>query len=282
MIFWQGQLFCIEEQLSGILSKSGLSRYVTTEKGGKMKRFLCLFGILCLMGPGSLAAISQDTLPADSDPFSGNTEINLNQSGDYAKKTDDRPLPKTEEPVPLDDKRAETVAPRPGATARLIRVPLPITPGVQAGIRREIEQMITTLPKDEPGRPIVIFEFLTAADNSGGKTEFGDAVDLARLIASKRMTRFRTVAYVPRSIDDLALLPVMACEEIIMNESAFLGSDGTNVTEIEDIYVPAFETFAAQRNTLPAALAMGMLDPDIAVYRITPGRWNAMGHRIGA
>jgi membrane-bound serine protease (ClpP class) len=71
-------------------------------------------------------------------------------------------------------------------------------------------------------RPIVVFEF-QAATEAGEATSFGAASDLARYIETGLGGARKTVAYVPQPLEGYAVLPVLACDEIVMGPDASLG-----------------------------------------------------------
>jgi membrane-bound serine protease (ClpP class) len=71
-------------------------------------------------------------------------------------------------------------------------------------------------------RPILVFEFQAAADASE-TTSFGAASDLARYIETGLGGVRKTVAYVPGPLEGFAVIPVLACDEIVMGPDASLG-----------------------------------------------------------
>ncbi|MCD4727806.1 MAG: hypothetical protein K8R46_09100, partial [Pirellulales bacterium] len=122
----------------------------------------------------------------------------------------DEPKPKTPE--------------RPG---RFIPVPLPITGQTFERTRRMVRRAIEKA-KQENARLVLVFEFdVPRGQKSFGRgSDFGAAHDLASFISSKELSAVRTAAYLPRPIEGHAVLPVIACEEIIMAPDALIGAAG--------------------------------------------------------
>jgi membrane-bound ClpP family serine protease len=63
------------------------------------------------------------------------------------------------------------------------------------------------------------------------------------------------------------VLPVLACEEIVIGKEAELGAAGINEKTIDQTLRRAYTEIAERRRTLPTAVALGLLDKDLAVYQ---------------
>jgi membrane-bound ClpP family serine protease len=61
---------------------------------------------------------------------------------------------------------------------------------------------------------------------------------------------------------------VLACEEIAVAENAEFGAAGSGETTIDDAMRAAYRSVAEQRRTIPATVALGMLDPALEVLRV--------------
>jgi membrane-bound ClpP family serine protease len=150
----------------------------------------------------------------------------------------------------------------------LVRVPLPIRGSVDLRVKRMIDQLLSELPA-EGTRPIVVLEFWPPDDGGGEGSEFERALSLARYLASQRLSGVRTVAYLPRTVKGHAVLVVLACEEIIMHPDAKLGAAGIREPVIDPTVRRGYSEIADRRRTIPAAVALGMLDPKLKVQQIT-------------
>src|SRR5262245_35731195 len=155
--------------------------------------------------------------------------------------------------------------------AYCFEVALPITDAVEKSVTKRVEQAIARLPKNGP-RPIVVFELRPASGTAGEGSSFGDALDLARFISGDRLgqAKVKTVAWLPRTVKGHAVLPVLACEQIIMAREAELGAAGSGERQaIDNALRDEYQHVAGRRQTVRAAVAMGMLDKDLAVYKLT-------------
>jgi membrane-bound serine protease (ClpP class) len=163
--------------------------------------------------------------------------------------------------------------PQPPA-AFLFDVALPITDAVEKSVTRRVERAIKQFSAAGQAaggrRPIVIFEFRPAEGASGESSSFGEAVDLARFISGERLRGVETVAWLPRTVKGHAVLPVLACERIIMAKDAEIGAAGIREKPpIEDAIRAAYVEYAARHRTVPPAIAMAFVDQDLAVLKVT-------------
>ncbi len=161
-------------------------------------------------------------------------------------------------------------APNAAPTARRVRIPLPITGSADLVIKQIVQRLIDQLPSTET-RPIVVFEFWAPAGSEGAGSEFERSLSLARFLTSPALRRIRTVAYIPRAVTGHAVLPVLACEQIVMGPDAILGDAGMGETSIGPTMRGGYTEIARSRMTVPEAIALGMLDPQLEVYRVTTG-----------
>jgi len=173
---------------------------------------------------------------------------------------DQPPLPPTAPPV---QGPAEAAAP----TAVLVPVPLPLSGTADKRLKSSLDKLLKELPADT-ARPIVIFEFQPGAQADGYTGDFEPALALARYLASERFSRVRTVAYVPATVEGHAVLPVLACEEIIIAPQAQLGAAGRGERSIDPTMETAYREMAERRRTIPVPLVLAMLDPSRAVFEV--------------
>lgn len=154
--------------------------------------------------------------------------------------------------------------------AYLIRISLPIIGGGDARIKQMVGDVLARLDEvDENGpRPVIVFEFWPSSGENTEGTEFERALSLARFLSSDELNRVRTVAYVPKSISGHAVLVAMACEEIIISPDAEFGDAGIDEEIIDATVRGGYTDIATRRRTMPAAVAVGMLDPAQAVYHV--------------
>jgi membrane-bound serine protease (ClpP class) len=144
-------------------------------------------------------------------------------------------------------------------------VPLPIT---GKSLTRRVDQVLRKLPKADT-RPILVFEFRPPTGTAGEGSGFGDSLDLARYLSGDELSRVHTVAWIVRTVKGHAVLPVLACEQIVMAKDAELGAAGISERTIDDTLRRAYTEIAERRRTVPAAIALGLLDKDLAVQKVS-------------
>ncbi len=143
----------------------------------------------------------------------------------------------------------------------------PITHETLARVRAASRQLVdraAATPKAP--RPILVFEFLPG-DTAPGSSEFGSSYDLASLISRELGGARLTVAYIPQPLKGFAVLPAVACTEIVMAASASLGP----ITPEDRTFDPAHREpvrFLAIRKTREPDLLLGMLDRDADLHLV--------------
>ncbi|HEX5102236.1 MAG TPA: hypothetical protein VFV87_00390, partial [Pirellulaceae bacterium] len=167
-----------------------------------------------------------------------------------------------------DGDAADQPAPATPAEAFRFDVPLPITGLVDQQVTSSVERALRKLPQGGP-RPVFIFEFRPKANSTGEGSDFGRALTLARYLAGDRLSGVRTVAWLPNSVKGHAVLPVLACEQIVMHKEAELGAAGIDEKTIDPALRSGYTEIAERRRTVPTAIALGMLDKSLAVYKVT-------------
>ncbi len=151
--------------------------------------------------------------------------------------------------------------------ARHVIVPLPIVGSVDVMVRERIARARQALPAEQP-RPVLILEFRRAEDESADSSWYERSLALARYLSSDAFNGIRTVAYLPGSVKGHAVLPVIACEELVMHPDAELGAAGIQEKFIDQEVRAGYAAIAAKRRTIPLPLVLGMLDRDLSVLRV--------------
>jgi membrane-bound serine protease (ClpP class) len=138
----------------------------------------------------------------------------------------------------------------------LIRLNQPLTDRLDSRIRRAVSDAIKKAKQDGQW-PVIIFEIRP------GESEFGRAYDLARYLSGSSLNGATTVAYLPEAVTGHAVLVALACEEIIMGEDAQFGNAGESESVIKPSVRSAYIEIANSRKTVPADVALKMLDPAV-------------------
>lgn len=116
-----------------------------------------------------------------------------------------------------------------------------------------------------------MFEFYPAPSKFGEGSNFGRALNLANFLSSRGVSAAKTVAFIPKTIKGHAVLVAMACEEIVMAPDAEIGDAGVDLHQ-EEVIDPTVRSgyfqIAQRRKTIPAQVALGMLDRDLEVLQV--------------
>jgi membrane-bound serine protease (ClpP class) len=162
------------------------------------------------------------------------------------------------------------IEPAAAADSYVVRfdVPLPIDGLVDSHVQSRVEQALRKRPKEGP-RPTFVFEFRPKDNTAGEGNDFERSLSLARYLCGDRLSGVRTVAWLPRSVKGHAVLPVLACEQIIMHKEAELGAAGNDERgAIDALTRRCYQEIADRRKTIPAAIALGMLDKELTVFKV--------------
>jgi membrane-bound serine protease (ClpP class) len=152
---------------------------------------------------------------------------------------------------------------------QFIHVELPITAQTTERVRRNVDRAIAAAKKDK-NRLVLVFQFDVprGQKQAGLGSGFYDANKLADFLSGDQLAGVRTVAFLPHSVAGHAVLPVTACEQIIMAKDATLGAAGVDEKTITPPMRIAYSDIANRRRTVPVAVALGMLDPALEVLQV--------------
>ncbi len=210
---------------------------------------------LCTVAVFSAPICTAGLLAADAD-----------QPAAQADKADD----KAKEPIAAEKPVGRAQAATPGK-GYLIRVNLPITEGTDLRVRRAVTQLLGTLDPNGP-RPVLVIELWPGQVEGGAGSDFFRASSLAKFLSRDLRdlaSRVKTVAYIPKTIKGHAVLVAMACEEIVMAPDAEIGDAGIDEAVISPFVRSGYKEVADSRSTIPVAIALGMLDRNLKVLKVT-------------
>ncbi len=163
--------------------------------------------------------------------------------------------------VPIGSACAQTPTVPETTPGQFFTITEPITNEIIQHIRAATRQLVDKNAGEARGKsPILVFEFLPG-ETAPGSSDFGASFDLANLISRELGGARLTVAYVPQPLKGYAVLPVIACTEIVMAGSSSLGP----ITPENQTFDPAFREpvrFLALRKTRDPDFLLGMLDRD--------------------
>lgn len=163
--------------------------------------------------------------------------------------------------LPIGSACAQTPTVPETTPGQFFTITEPITNEIIQHIRAATRQLVDKNAGEARGKsPILVFEFLPG-ETAPGSSDFGASFDLANLISRELGGARLTVAYVPQPLKGYAVLPVIACTEIVMAGSSSLGP----ITPENQTFDPAFREpvrFMALRKTRDPDFLLGMLDRD--------------------
>ncbi len=135
----------------------------------------------------------------------------------------------------------------------------PITDETIETIRAATRQLVDRNAAARGGKsPILVFQ-LMPGETAPGSSRIGTSYDLANLISKELGGAKLTVAYIPQPLKGYAVLPALACTEIVMGSGASLGP----ITPEDQAVDPAFRDplrMLALRKTRDPDLLLGMFD----------------------
>ncbi|WP_218932315.1 NfeD family protein [Adhaeretor mobilis] len=185
-----------------------------------------------------------------------------------------------QEPV-AEDKAQAADTEEPGALAALVPVRLPIVGNADQSLQQTLlrvrDQLLAEArSQGSADRPALVLRFETRDGDAvqGAGSLFERSFSLARFLTSRDMAEVKTIAYVPQTIRGHAVLPVIACEEIIMDPEAEIGDAGADEPGIQQqggvtpTVRAAYQEIAELRNNIPLALVVAMLDPSAEVIQV--------------
>ena len=152
--------------------------------------------------------------------------------------------------------------------AAMVVVRLPITGTRDTQVKSAILRQLDGLRSQAPKRGVLVLEFRPTDDDGALPTDFGRAFELARFLGDERLDGVKTVAFLPEGLRGHAVLAALACEEIVMPADAVLGPANAEEPAVDDAMRAAYAQVASRRKTVPAALAVALLDPAAKVMRV--------------
>ncbi len=119
---------------------------------------------------------------------------------------------------------------------------------------------------DKQQKPVLVFEF-RADDAQAGASDIYSCARLSEFFSTKVSAAKQTIAYVPHGLKGYALLPALACDEIVLGEEAALGPIAPENQPRNPIAREIVETLA-KRKGRDAGLLLGMLDPQLDLREV--------------
>lgn len=159
---------------------------------------------------------------------------------------------------------------KPGANenrvGKYVRIAAPLTDKTFERVRRTVETFVAQA-KQRGEWPVLILEI------EPGRTQFGDALDLAKYLTGPNLAGATTVAYVPETLTGHGVLIALACNELILhrdglNETTEIGNAGEHETAIDATMTAGYRQIAESRRTVPVPIALKMLDKSLELVEV--------------
>jgi membrane-bound serine protease (ClpP class) len=152
---------------------------------------------------------------------------------------------------------------------RFIPIELPITGQTYERTTRMVRGAKEQAARQR-ARLSLIFEFNVpkGREQSARQSDFGASYELANFISGEELAGVRTVAFLPAAVEGHAVLPAIACQEIIMSPGATLGPAAVDDAAVSPTWLSAYKEIASRRRTLPTLLVLGLLDRAAEVYQV--------------
>ncbi|MFO0910917.1 MAG: NfeD family protein [Isosphaeraceae bacterium] len=174
--------------------------------------------------------------------------------------------------VPTHRAAAQPTAAAPEVPANLpgqiFTITEPITSETVAQLRNSTRQVIERAAAFGQ-EPLILFE-IRPGQTAAGTTDFGAAFDLATIISTRMAGARLTVAYVPEPLTGFAVLPVLACDEIVMGSSASIGPITPAGATVDPAHRDPVRVLALRKGRDPQLL-LGLLDPEIDLRVVRTG-----------
>ncbi len=165
---------------------------------------------------------------------------------------------------PADNKLA--AQPRPPTVTLELR--LPITGNRDTQLRAAILRQLDRLESRPGQRGLLVLQFASEGNAAAAGSDFGRSLELARFLTDPRLAGIKTVAFLPEGASGHAVLVALACEEIVMAPDAVLGPANRTEPRVDEAMRVAYREIASRRRTVPAPLAVAVLDPASRVARV--------------
>lgn len=150
----------------------------------------------------------------------------------------------------------------------LIEIPAELDEEASLSIRQRLRSLIQPSVESTGARTVVVLRF-GAADQEGVEASFEAALGLARFLTSADAAKIRSVAWLSGRIDGHQVLPLLACEQILVSPEARLGP----VTAAEDVHDSltqlTYSDIAQRRATVPAEVVSVLLDDSRELVSVT-------------
>jgi membrane-bound serine protease (ClpP class) len=127
---------------------------------------------------------------------------------------------------------------------------------------RQLVRKTRTAASQSGSKALLVFEFRP------GQTDFGRALSLAEYLSSEDVAFATTVAFLPEGLSGNALIPVLACDQIVMTGDSASRIGPIETSPAADYRVQAAIDLARGRGNVPPEIVRAWMDPQIELFRV--------------
>jgi membrane-bound serine protease (ClpP class) len=151
----------------------------------------------------------------------------------------------------------------------VVPVRLPLVGTRDTDVETAVVRQLDHLRSSPAERGLLVLRFTAVDGEEASGSDFGRALGLARFLADPRLARVKTLAWLPEGASGHAVLVALACDEIAIGADSVLGPAGREGRAVDATTRAGYAEVAARRRTVPAAVAVGMVDPAARVVRLS-------------
>ena len=156
--------------------------------------------------------------------------------------------------------QAQAPAPLESNPGQFFVIEEPIDSEKLEQIKAKTKQLLARTVAQKTAAPILVFEF-RAGRTQPGSSGFGTSLELAEFISTELAGAKLTVAYVPKPLKGYAVLPALACTQIVLGSGSSIGPITPEGDPVKAGYKEPVKNLARRKGSSPDLFA-GLLDRD--------------------
>ena len=153
----------------------------------------------------------------------------------------------------------------PKSPAQFFVINEPITEAQIARIRAATGSVLDRAAENRQ-KTVLVFEF-RSDDSDAGSSDVYSSARLADFLSTEVSGAKQTIAYLPQGLTGFAILPALACDEIVLGEEASIGPITLPGQPRKEVARNLIDTLAKRKGRDPGLL-LGMFDPELDLRRV--------------
>ncbi len=153
----------------------------------------------------------------------------------------------------------------------VLDMPDPLTADGTASILAQLNRLAES--STDESRVTVVIRYAASDDKdrqaSLGETGFEDALRLARAMTGPELRRVRVVSWVQGTVEGHLVLPILASDLLLVSTAGVIANATKNETSSDETIEVSYRSIAARRGLFPPEVVDGLVDPGIALARVT-------------